>query len=219
MGAAQKIDPRKIRIAIISQDPLRSVGLRSILEAEPDFQVQASDITGLVRPLTCDVLLLGVHGVPALYDQLITLRTSNPTLKIILTGAPPAEEKMIRAIATGIKGYLDEAARPEEYKQAIRVVMSGSMWVPRHVMTKFIERVTANPENLHFSQPSTLSERERQVLELLVAGRTNKEIGMELGIEERTVKAHISKLMHKAGVDNRIALSVQALTNSLLTGD
>jgi DNA-binding NarL/FixJ family response regulator len=219
MPPAQKTALEKIRIAIVSQDPLRSVGLRSILESEPDFLVAAAELTSLLRPVNCDLLLLGVHGVPALFDQLITLRVSNPSLKILLTGAPPAEEKMIRAIACGVKGYLDEAARPEEYKNAIRVVMGGSMWVPRRVLAKFVDRVTANPQNLHFQPPNILSERERQVLELLVAGCTNKEIGFELGIEERTVKAHISKLMHKAGVENRIALSVHALSNSLLTPD
>ena len=56
------------------------------------------------------------------------------------------------------------------------------------------------------------------MLELLVAGRTNKEISAELGIEVRTVKLHVSRLMHKAGVDNRIALSVHAVTNLLFSG-
>ena len=60
------------------------------------------------------------------------------------------------------------------------------------------------------------TERERDVLEMLVAGRSNKEIGSALGIEERTVKAHVAKLMRKVGVQNRIALSVHAITHSLL---
>src|SRR5438477_492617 len=60
-------------------------------------------------------------------------------------------------------------------------------------------------------------DREKQVLELLVAGRSNKEIGAALGIEERTVKAHVAKLMRKVGVQNRIALSVHAITHSLVT--
>ena len=55
------------------------------------------------------------------------------------------------------------------------------------------------------------------VLEMLVAGRSNKEIGAQLGIEERTVKAHVAKLMRKVGVQNRIALSVHAITHSLVT--
>ena len=63
----------------------------------------------------------------------------------------------------------------------------------------------------------TFTDREKEVLELLVAGRSNKEIGSALGIEERTVKAHVAKLMRKVGVQNRIALSVHAITHSLVT--
>ena len=97
---------------------------------------------------------------------------------------------------------------------ALRVVSEGSMWAPRRILAKFIERVIADPKR---ATSHTLSDRERQVLELLVAGCTNKEIGSELGIEERTVKLHVSKLMQKAGVDNRIALSVHAVTNFLFS--
>ena len=63
----------------------------------------------------------------------------------------------------------------------------------------------------------TFTDREKEVLEMLVAGRSNKEIGSALGIEERTVKAHVAKLMRKVGVQNRIALSVHAITHSLVT--
>jgi DNA-binding NarL/FixJ family response regulator len=62
------------------------------------------------------------------------------------------------------------------------------------------------------------TDREKEVLELLVAGRANKEIGSVLGIEERTVKAHVAKLLRKVGVQNRVALSVHAITHSLVTG-
>jgi DNA-binding NarL/FixJ family response regulator len=62
---------------------------------------------------------------------------------------------------------------------------------------------------------TTLTPRQRQVLQMLVAGRSNKEIGAPLGIEERTVKSHVATLMHKVGVSNRIALSVHAITHSL----
>ena len=63
----------------------------------------------------------------------------------------------------------------------------------------------------------TFTRREKEVLEMLVAGRSNKEIGSPLGIGERTVKAHVAKLLRKVGVQNRIALSVHVLTHSLVT--
>jgi DNA-binding NarL/FixJ family response regulator len=219
MNSAPPEHSSKINIAVINQDPLRFVGLRSILESEPDFVVQAVEPSALVRPLRSHVVLLGLQANCSLYDLIARLRMSSPDTRIILTGGPRREERMLRAIAAGVRGYLDETATAQEYKQAIRVVAGGTMWAPRRVLSRFIERVTSNPKNPAFLSSGPLSDREMQVLELLVAGHTNKEIAHELGIEERTVKAHITKLMHKTGAANRIALSVHAVNNSLLDSD
>ena len=81
----------------------------------------------------------------------------------------------------------------------------------------FIERVSSSPGRIFPAGRVTFTDREKEVLEMLVAGRSNKEIGAALGIEERTVKAHVAKLMRKVGVQNRIALSVHAITHSLVT--
>ncbi|HZD33242.1 MAG TPA: LuxR C-terminal-related transcriptional regulator, partial [Candidatus Angelobacter sp.] len=84
------------------------------------------------------------------------------------------------------------------------------------LISKFIERVTTHPVPATAAMPLVFTEREREVLQLLISGRSNKEIGATLNIEERTVKAHVASLMRKAGVTNRIALSVHALTHSLM---
>jgi DNA-binding NarL/FixJ family response regulator len=81
----------------------------------------------------------------------------------------------------------------------------------------FIERVTTSPGPIFPAGRVIFTEREKEVLELLVAGRSNKEIGSALGIVERTVKAHVAKLLRKIGVQNRIRLSVHAITQGLVT--
>jgi DNA-binding NarL/FixJ family response regulator len=83
-------------------------------------------------------------------------------------------------------------------------------------MSIFIDRVTSSPGKIFPAGRVTFTDREKEVLELLVAGRSNREIGQALQIEERTVKAHVAKLMRKVGVQNRIALSVHAITHSLV---
>src|SRR5207253_1073079 len=112
-------------------------------------------------------------------------------------------------------------SRPVRFRtgfvQAIRVVNQGSVWAPRRVLSMFIERVSSAPGRIFPAGRVTFTDREKQVLEMLVAGRSNKEIGAALGIEERTVKAHVAKLMRKVGVQNRIALSVHAITHSLVS--
>jgi DNA-binding NarL/FixJ family response regulator len=163
-----------------------------------------------------DLVLLGHHIGSNLFELVATLKAARPDLNIIVMGAGMDEETILKAIASGAKGYIDEAADPTEFEQAFRVVSLGSVWAPRKVLSLFIERVSNSPGRVFPAGPVCFTCREKEVLEMLVAGRSNKEIGVPLGITERTVKAHVSKLMRKVGVQNRIALSVHAITNSLV---
>ena len=85
------------------------------------------------------------------------------------------------------------------------------------IMSMVIERTAGMLGRDRQAGSFRLTAREKQVLEMLVEGRSNKEIGNPLGIEERTVKAHVAKLMHKVGVKNRVALSVHAVRHSLVS--
>jgi DNA-binding NarL/FixJ family response regulator len=205
----------RITVAVLGYDPLRLVGLRAVLESEGEFSIHELEPDALALPVPGELVLVGSHGIGSVFDAIAAIRSLNPDVKIILTGTSTSDEAILRAISAGVRGYLDEAAPADAYIKALRIVNEGSIWAPRRVLAKFVERVIANPKK---PTAHNLSERERQVLELLVAGYTNKEIGSELGIEERTVKLHVSRLMRKAGVDNRIALSVYAITKLHFSG-
>jgi DNA-binding NarL/FixJ family response regulator len=206
-----------IRIAVVESDPLRFVGFRALFDTEPDFELNSSTLQEITAERNIDLVLLGSRTGQNLFDQMASLKAARPDLKIIVTGAGMDEETILKAIASGAKGYVDEAAPASEFVQAIRVVNQGSVWAPRRVLSMFIERVTSSPGRIFPAGRVTFTDREKEVLEMLVAGRSNKEIGAALGIEERTVKAHVAKLMRKVGVQNRIALSVHAITHSLVT--
>jgi DNA-binding NarL/FixJ family response regulator len=81
----------------------------------------------------------------------------------------------------------------------------------------FVDRVSSSPGSIFFSGRVIFTPREKEVLEMLVRGRSNKEIGATLGIEARTVKAHVAKLLRKIGVQNRVELSIHAVTHSLVS--
>jgi DNA-binding NarL/FixJ family response regulator len=206
-----------IQIAVVESDPLRFVGFRALFDSEPDFELNSSTLQDITAERNIDLVLLGSRTGQNLFDQMASLKAARPDLKIIVTGAGMDEETILKAIAAGAKGYVDEAAPASEFVQAIRVVNQGSVWAPRRVLSMFIERVTSSPGRIFPAGRVTFTDREKEVLEMLVAGRSNKEIGSALGIEERTVKAHVAKLMRKVGVQNRIALSVHAITHSLVT--
>ena len=84
------------------------------------------------------------------------------------------------------------------------------------VLSMFIERISDSPRHIFPTDQVAFTDRETEVLKMLVEGRSNKEIGTPLGIRERTVKAHVAKLMRKVGVENRVALTVHAITHSLV---
>lgn len=216
-AAATASKKPKIRVAVVESDPLRFIGFRALFDDEPEFELTAASVQEIATRGGVDLILLGSRGSQNLFDVMATLKASRPDLKILVTGTGADDETILKALAAGAKGYVDEAATPAEFTTAIRIVHQGSVWAPRRVLSMFIERVTASPGRIFPAGRVTFTDREKEVLELLVAGRSNKEIGSSLGIEERTVKAHVAKLMRKVGVQNRIALSVHAITHSLVT--
>lgn len=207
----------RIRIAVVESDPLRFVGFRALFDSEGDFELVSATLGDLSAQPNIDLVLLGSRNGQNLFDVMAAMKAARPDLRIIVTGSGADDETILKAITAGAKGYVDEAAPPADFIQAIRMVNQGSVWAPRHVLSMFIERVSSSPGRVFPAGRVAFTDREKEVLEMLVAGRSNKEIGAALGIEERTVKAHVAKLMRKVGVQNRIALSVHAITHSLVT--
>jgi len=204
-----------INVGILEEDPLRLVGFQSILEQAQDFEITAMSATGMSAHRHVQVVLLGNHS--RRFAQIMdTSRIVLPALRIIVTGSAMDDESILKALAAGAKGYVSDVAPASVLFQAIRSVSNGSVWVSRRVMSRFIERTLASTRGQSQFGRSELTCREREVLGMLVEGRSNKEIGGPLGIEVRTVKAHVSKLMRKVGVTNRIALSMHALHNDLV---
>ena len=205
-----------IGIAVIEDDPIRLVGLRSILDAVPSFRLIATSVSRIATDPRVDVVLLRNSGIMFL-DTIAKWRVLRPDLKVVVTGSGADDQTIMNAIASGAKAYVEEAVPTPEFVKAINAVYRGSVWISRRIMSMVIDRSAGllgrNPQPGGFR----ITSREIQVLEMLVGGRSNKEIGNPLGIKERTVKAYVARLMHKVGVNNRIALSVHAIRHSLVS--
>ena len=206
-----------IRIAVVESDPLRFVGFHALFDSEPDFELISASLPDISAQQNIDLVLLGNYRGQNLVDVMSCLKAPRPELRIIVTGSGMDEQTILTAIASGAKGYVDAAASPADFVQAIRIVSRGSVWVPRRVLSMFIERISNSPRRIFPTDQVAFTDRETQVLKMLVEGRSNKEIGTPLGIGERTVKAHVAKLMRKVGVENRVALTVHAITHSLVS--
>jgi DNA-binding NarL/FixJ family response regulator len=211
---------KPIRVGLMADEPMRLEGLASIFE-EPqrEGQVQLIAVAGSMKELladaTLDYLLIDLNSSCGGPETLEMIHKMRPFLRLIVIGPESNDELVMSSIIGGARAYLDSLAGPEMVRQALDVVISGSIWAPRRLLSKLIDRLLAFPDTNRASVTPQLTDRERQVLDLILMARSNREIARQLGIEERTVKAYVGSLMRKTGVDNRIELSMRALNLSL----
>jgi DNA-binding NarL/FixJ family response regulator len=204
-------------IALIESDPLRLVGFRSLLESELDLEIISTSLPEIANQADIDVVLIGDRPGQNLFDTIASLKVMRPNVPIIVIGHSTDDKIMLNAIVCGARGYVFDGTPPSEFARAIRVVCQGSVWISRRALSMFVELAIGQPKRMRSGANEAITEREKEVLEMLVTGLSNKEIGAPLGIVERTVKAHIAKIMRKVGVHSRIELSVHALSRSLVS--
>lgn len=198
------------RIGLIATDALRIAGLSAILG-----DGEACEIVALTPPANADtsnleLVLIDSPEDGSVLEVVATCRRLRPHLGVIVLGAETDPDHIERMIGGGAKGYLSHSANEAELKMAIDVVRDGSVWAPRKVLARLLENSLKEtdgtaPSNVKFTK------REQEVLRLLVLGHPNRQIAVALGVDEGTVKAHMGRLMRKAGVDNRTALSMRAI--------
>jgi len=215
-------NPKPIRVGLLTDEPIRLEGLASIFDQQtPVGQYQLIPVIGSLNELLANSLLeyivVDLNSSSGAREMLERIRRARPALRLIVIGPEGNDELVMESIIVGARGYLDSAAGPEMVRQAIEVVTSGSIWAPRRLLSKLIDRLLAVPDTSLTNGPPHLTAREHQVLDLILLACSNREIARQLGIEERTVKAYVGSLMRKTGSDNRIELSMRALNLSLAT--
>ena len=216
--AANKLKKiRRLRIALVESDPIRLLGFRALLESNPTLTLLVASIAEIAIHADIDMVLIGDRCGQPLLATISGVKAMRPDLPVIVIGASTDYEVIFNVIVSGAKGYVLEDTPSSELARAIQAVSGGSVWIPRRVLSMFVERAITQQDRIRSRVNSSLTEREKQVLNMLVTGLSNKEIGAPLGIVERTVKAHIARMMLKVGARNRIELSVQAVACSLVS--
>ena len=211
--------PKLIRVAVLESDPLHVLGLQEVLSADQSIRVQAGTVESVLNSRYDELVLMTTDRGPSFSYSMSALKAARPEIRIIVIAPGRRDEDILRAISAGAKGYVAREASSDILRKAIREVHGGSVWMPRRLIATFIENTTAFKQPLPALVAPQISRREREVLRLLVEGCSNKEIGNELRIIEATVKAHVAQLLRKTGVANRTALSVHAVSMSLLEGN
>ena len=197
------------RLGLVATDPMRVLGLKVLLEGTP-YEVVPLSVPGALDDLNLSMVLIDAECTGHPFQLISTFRQVRPQIKLIVLGNETAHEHIQRVIGAGAKGYLGLSAKEAEVRMAIETVRDGSVWAPRKVLSRLLDREQGGAGVP--SQRPNFTTREKEVLKLLRDGQPNREIALSLGIDEGTVKAHVGRLMRKVGVSNRIALTVHPLT-------
>jgi len=205
-----------IRTLIVDDHPVVRYGIKHMLDAEADIEIvgELEDIRGVEQVLSemqPDVVLLDLelgdtHGVEALRQ----FREAAPSMHVIIYTSHDEEDRIIQAAELGVDGYLLKGCAKEEIVGAIRSVHDGGTALEASVAAKLMRHM--NKRSSRDSEPAVhFSKRETQVLELLAAGKTNRDIGATLFISESTVKFHVHAILSKLDAGNRTeAVSIAA---------
>ena len=210
----------RIRILIADDHPVVRDGLVAMLSTQGDFQVISEAATGqetIARALELrpDVLLLDLEmpdmdGVHALEE----IRRQFPGIQVIVLTAFDTDERILSALKSGASGYLLKGVPRQEIFHAIRTVSQGGSLLQPVVTTRLLEHIRSAEEAQAPIDP--LTEREREILQLVAKGGSNKQIAVVLAITERTVKFHVSAILRKLNAANRAEAVQKALTSSLI---
>ena len=203
-----------IHIGLVSDEPIRLEGLASILEqsslpGKPHLLPIPGTIDELLGRPSLEYLLLDLHATQKGVEVLDTVRRARPSVRLIVIGPEGNDELVLESIVAGARAYLDLTADADAVRDAMETVTAGSIWAPRRLLSKLIDRLLKGPDTSLTNTSPHLTDREHQVLECIMQACSNREIAQQLGIEERTVKAHVGRLMRKTGTENRTELMMR----------
>jgi two-component system response regulator NreC len=209
------------KILIADDHAIVRTGLRTLLQAEPAFELVGEAAGGVeaiekVKAIAPDILLLDI-SMPDLDGIAVTkkLKPDFPDLKILILTIHEDEALVREAIKAGASGYILKAAAERELVSAIGVLMRGDMYVDPALLRPLVSEATKDPDSEHDSVEA-LTPREKDVLELIVLGFTNRQIGEALSISTRTVEGHRANLSEKTGSHSRADLVRFARENGLI---
>jgi DNA-binding NarL/FixJ family response regulator len=202
----------EIRILIVDDHPIVRMGISAIINARSDMVAVAQansgeEAIGLFKLHIPDITLMdlrlpGMGGVEAIR----AIRAVSPKARFVVLTTYEGDEDIHQALKSGAQGYLIKGMSHEDLIEAIRRVHAGEYFVPGPMAKALASRTPG----------AQLTPREKDVLSLLIAGKSNKEIGVALDISEATIKSHVSVILMKLGAADRTQAVVIALQRGIL---
>ena len=207
-----------IRVLIADDHAVVRQGLRSFLELQDEIEVvgeagDGEEAVAEAERLEPDVALMDLV-MPRLggEEAIRRIATVSPATRVVVLTSFVDDEKLFPAVRAGAAGYLLKDVQPRELVRAIRAADAGETILHPAVAARLVEEVASRPDP---APRAPLTEREQEVLALIARGKANKLIALELGVAERTVKAHVSNILGKLGVSDRTQAALWAVREGL----
>jgi len=212
-----------IRVLLVDDHLLFRKGLARLLDAQPDFEVLGEAADGLeaveqTRLLHPDLVLMDIR-MPNCNGLEATRRIKEqmPDVHVVMLTVSDDEQDLATAVRHGADGYLLKDVMPETLFQQLRGLIAGEAPISRGMTGKLLRQLAQhNQLAVQPAATAVLSERECDVLALIVQGYSNQEIGDELGIARNTVKNHLRNILAKLGVRNRAQAAAYAVSQGLV---
>lgn len=213
----------KIRIALVDDHPIFSAGLKRLLESSESYEVSsiANSYKEALEKINfnnidialVDVNMPGASGIELL--KAIKQRSSN--CRVVMLTIEEDEETIYRAMKEGAQGYILKQDSPERLLKSIQACVDGEILLSNQIYSKVVERIrkVSPPESAKSIIFSTLTVREIEITRLIVQGKSNPEIAQSLFISESTVKNHISNILHKLEMKDRVELAILAVREGI----
>ena len=205
----------RFRVIIVDDHPLLREGVAHALSREPDIDVVAQGATRdeaikLTRTFSPDMIVLDI-GIPGGgHAAAQAISEASPATKIVVLTASAEEDDLMAALKAGARAYILKGISARELIGVLRGVWEGERYVAPTLAASLLSDMTASPPALHQTMGplGALTVRERQILEQVAGGLSNKEIGYSLHLSEKTIKYYMTNILQKLRVRNRVEAAV-----------
>jgi DNA-binding NarL/FixJ family response regulator len=213
---------RRTRVLLVDDHALFRKGIASLLASQPDFEVvgEAADGREAVeraRDVMPDIIVMDV-SIPtgSGLEATCRIKESLPYVRIVMLTVSEDEQDLFEAVKNGAQGYLVKKIEPQELYSALRAVMQGETPISSAMAARLLGEFSRMARAQTPRHTPALTPRERDVLELITQGKSNKEIAAALSVAESTVKNHLRNILEKLHLENRVQAAIFALRQGMV---